>query len=112
MAIHLIGEKPGQGPTFDRSFFRAKFDGIVERLGKELASRLTLFLLDGSSIQVSQIDELADDFMAVRGRTGDDEHGEMAVNLIPYGLIYRIELGSKQGTEGHVGFRWIPAPAK
>lgn len=112
MAIHLIGQRPGQGPTFDRSFFRSTFDTLVERLGKDQATRLTLFLLDGSTLQVCQIDELADEFMVVRGYTGDEERCEVAVNLIPYGLIYRIELAPKEGQDGRVGFRWAQPPAK
>ena len=107
MPIVLLGESGG-GVPFGRSFFNSSFDLLVQKMGKESARKLTLYLSDGTFFDVSQIEELAENYMVVRGYRGEAETDTQAVNLLPYGLIYRIELNAKPESTTRVGFKWVP----
>ncbi len=107
MPIVLLGETGG-GVPFGRTFFNSSFDPLVHKMGKDSARRLVLYLSDGTTFEVAHIDELAEHYMVVRGYKGDVETNEQSVSLLPYGLIYRIELGTKAESATRVGFKWVP----
>ncbi len=111
MSIHFIGESSAAAPPFDSLFFKSAFDGIVERAGKGL-NKLTLYLSDSTTFDVCELVELGDTFMVVRGYRGETDACDLALTILPYGLIYRLELGPKGTDSTRVGFRWTPAPAK
>jgi hypothetical protein len=107
MSIHFIGESSSAAPPFDALFFKSAFDQIVERAGKH-TKKLTLFLSDGSVFDVCEIVELNDAYMVVRGYAEATDACDLAVSILPYGLIYRLELGPKGTDPTRVGFRWSP----
>jgi hypothetical protein len=109
MSIHYIGESASAAPPFDALFFKSSFDEIVERAGKD-AKKLTLFLSDGSLFDVCEVVELSDAYMVVRGYSATNDACDLAVTVLPYGLIYRLELGPKGADATRVGFRWAPPP--
>lgn len=111
MTIHFIGETSAAAPPFDSLFFKSAFEPIVERAGKG-ADKLTLFLSDGTTFDVCELVELGDAYMVVRGYHGDSDACDLALTILPYGLIYRLELGPKGTSSTRVGFRWTPTPAK
>src|SRR5579863_474012 len=94
MVIQLIGGSTGDIP-FNRTFFNVTLGELIEQNGKEKPVKLTLYLSDGTSLDVCMIDELSDNYLAVRAYQGESETCELAVQLIPYGLIYRIEVAPK-----------------
>jgi hypothetical protein len=105
MAIQLIGGSAGDVP-FNRTFFNVTLGEMVEQNGKEKAVRLTLFLSDGTQLDVSVIDELSDSYLALRAYQGETDQIDPSVHLIPYGLIYRIEVSPKDEQNSRVGFHW------
>jgi len=111
MAIQLIGGSAGDIP-FNRTFFNVTLGEMVEHSGKEKAVRLTLFLSDGTTLDVSVIDELSDSYLALRAYQGDSDQIDPSIHLIPYGLIYRIEVSPKDEQNSRVGFQWKPAGRK
>ena len=111
MTIHFVGESASAAPPFDSLFFKSAFDQIVERAGKT-ATRMTLFLSDGTTFDVCQIEELADAYMIIRGYRGGTDACELAINVIPYGLIYRLELGPKGQDGTRVGFSHTPTTVR
>jgi hypothetical protein len=111
MAIQLIGGSAGDVP-FNRTFFNVTLGEMVEQGGKEKAVRLTLFLSDGTQLDVSVIDELSDSYLALRAYQGDSDQLDPSVHLIPYGLIYRIEVSPKDEQNSRVGFQWKHAGRK
>jgi hypothetical protein len=111
MAIQLIGGSAGDVP-FNRTFFNVTLGEMVEQGGKDKAVRLTLFLSDGTQLDVSVIDELSDSYLALRAYQGDTDQIDPSVHLIPYGLIYRIEVSPKNEQNSRVGFQWKHAVKK
>ena len=107
MSIHFIGESSAAAPPFDSLFFKSSFDQIVERAGKG-AQKLTLFLSDGSTFDVCEIVDLGDAYMVARGYAEASDACELALNILPYGLIYRLELSPKSNGGTRVGFHWNP----
>ena len=107
MSIHFIGESSAAAPPFDSLFFKSSFDAIVERTGKG-AQKLTLYLSDGSTFDVCEVVDLSDPYMVVRGYHGATDACDMSLSIIPYGLIYRLDLGPKADNSTRVGFRWSP----
>ena len=110
MSIHFIGESSSAAPPFDSLFFKSAFDQVVERAGKG-AQKLTLFLSDGSQFDVCEIVDLADAYMVLRGYAESGDACELALTVLPYGLIYRLELGPKSNNSTRVGFSWAPPQA-
>jgi len=113
MAIQLIGGSAGDVP-FNRTFFNATLGDLIDHTGKdkEKAVRLSLFLSDGTTLDVSTIDELSDSYLALRAYQGDTDQIDPSVHLIPYGLIYPIEVSPKNEQNSRVGFQWKPAVRK
>jgi len=113
MAIQLIGGSAGDVP-FNRTFFNVTLGDLIENSGKdkEKAVRLSIFLSDGTTLDVSVIDELSDSYLALRAYQGDTDQVDPSVHLIPYGLIYRIEVSPKDEQNSRVGFHWKPAARK
>ena len=111
MAVQLIGGAPGDAP-FNRTFFNVTLGEMVEQNGKEKPVKLTLFLSDGTTLDVCMIDELSDDYLAVRAYQGESDSCELGLQLIPYGLIYRIEISPKTEENSRVGFQWKPVARK
>src|SRR5258707_15366655 len=94
MVIQLIGSTSGDIP-FNRTFFNVTLGEMIDQTGKEKPVKLTLFLSDGSTLDVCMIDELSELYLAVRAYQGQSDACELSVQLIPYGLIYRIEIAPK-----------------
>src|SRR5678815_3338121 len=111
MAIQLIGGSAGDVP-FNRTFFNVTLGEMVEQSGKDKAVRLTLFLSDGTQLDVSVIDELSDSYLSLRAYQGDSDQIDPSVHLVPYGLIYRIEVSPKDEQNSRVGFQWKPSARK
>ena len=101
--VHLIG---GSTPVpFSRVFFNVTLGELLERNGAE-PHKLTLFLTDGSTLEVCQIEQLADDFLAVRAYHNELSACETTLSLVPYSLIYRIEISPKDRGNARMGFNW------
>ncbi len=111
MPIPIFGG-PG-GVPFDRTFFNVTLGDLLGRDGKDRPQKLTLFLADGTTLEVCTIDQMADSYLALHAYGREAEACDMSEHLIPYGIIYRIELSPKGGEEGgRVGFHWEPAARK
>lgn len=111
MAITLIG---GMGDVpFNRTFFNVTLGELVDQNGKEKPVKLTLYLSDGTTLDVCMIEHLSDQYLSVRAYRGegdgDGEGCDLATQLIPYGLIYRIEIAPKDVESTRVGFQWKPS---
>ena len=111
MAIYTLGGSGGDAP-FNRTFFNVTLGSVLERIGKATEQKLTLFLTDGTNLDVCQIDELTDAYVSLRGYARDGEGCELSVQLIPYVLIYRIELTPRIDDHNRVGFHWSPPTKK
>ena len=111
MTIQLIGSNSSDVP-FNRTFFNVTLGEMIDHNGKEKPVKLTLFLSDGSTLDVCVIDELSDQYLAVRAYQGQSDSCELGVQLIPYGLIYRIEIAPKSEESSRVGFQWKPQGRK
>jgi hypothetical protein len=108
MPIHMFGGSPPQGP-FNRTFFNVTLGDVFERSSSEKGTKLLLYLGDGTTLDVCAIDEITDDYLTVRSYREEGDTGDLAVNLIPYTLIYRIELTPKDAdSSARLGFRWTP----
>lgn len=105
MVIQLIGGSTSDVP-FNRTFFNVTLGEMIDQNGKDKPVKLTLFLSDGTTLDVCMIDELSDNYLAVRAYRGESDNCELAVQLIPYGLIYRIEIAPKGEESSRVGFQW------
>lgn len=111
MAIQLIGGGGGDVP-FNRTFFNVTLGEMIEQNGKEKPVKLTLYLSDGTTLDVCMIDELTDSYLAARAYQGQTDSCEVTVQLIPYGLIYRIEIAPKSEESSRVGFHFKPVGRK
>jgi hypothetical protein len=101
------------GVPFNRTFFNVTLGGILEREGKQRVSRLTLYLLDGSLLEVATLEDLSDLHMVVRAYPRDREGDPKTRHLIPYATIYRIEIAAHPDPEDRrLGFRWSPVLRK
>jgi hypothetical protein len=108
MPIHMFGGSPPQGP-FNRTFFNVTLGDVLEHCSGEKGTKLLLYLGDGTTLDVCAIDEITEDYLAVRAYQAEGETCELSVNLIPYPLIYRIELTPKDmDNSTRLGFRWTP----
>ena len=101
--VHLIG---GSTPVpFSRVFFNVTLGELLERNGAD-PHKLMLYLTDGSTLEVCQIEQMADDYLAVRAYHPDLSACETTLSLIPYSLIYRIEISPKDTSNARMGFHW------
>ena len=109
MPIHMFGGSPPQGP-FNRTFFNVTLGDVLERSSNEKGgTKLLLYLGDGITLDVCAIDEITDDYLVVRSYREEGDTCDLSVNLIPYTLIYRIELTPKDAdNSARLGFRWAP----
>ncbi|HVR84778.1 MAG TPA: hypothetical protein VMU54_10740 [Planctomycetota bacterium] len=106
MPVQLIGGSAGDAP-FNRTFFNVALADLVEPT-KDQAQKLTLYLVDGSTMDVCRIEEMADAYLALRAYRSGTEACDTTLHLIPYGTIYRIEI-SRHGTDddaSRLGFSW------
>ncbi len=104
VSVYLIGGQGGEAP-FGRAFFNTTLGDLVNGDAKE-GHKVTLFLVDGGSLDICSIEQLSDAYAALRAYTRGADACETALQLIPYGAIYRIEIGpALGGEEGRVGFR-------
>ncbi|MBI2900552.1 MAG: hypothetical protein HYY17_10220 [Planctomycetes bacterium] len=111
MSIRFLGE-PNLGAPFNRTFFNAVIGDVVEHAGKDQAHRMTLYLSDGATLDVCRIEELAEEYMVLRTFHEGDETCDVGLEIVPYGLIYRIRLTPKEADDERLGFAWKPATAK
>jgi hypothetical protein len=107
MAIQLIGGSSGDIP-FNRTFFNVTLGEMIDESGKAKPVRLTVFLSDGTTLDVCTIDDLSDSYLALKAYQGETENMDPSVHLIPYGLIYRIEISPKNEESSRVGFHFRP----
>ena len=110
MSIFSIGGGAGE-PPFNRTFFNVTLGDVIERVGKSRENRLTLFLTDGSTLDVCGIDELTEQYVALRNYANGEDACAVSVQLIPYALIYRVEITPRGADNNKVGFHWTP-PAR
>lgn len=110
MPIYMIGEGARQGPPFNRTFFQAKLGDILSRASSEQKQRLTLFLTDGMTLEVCEILELEDQYMTLRAYRGSEEACDVGIHVIPYGVVYRMELAREE--DQRVGFNWMASREK
>ena len=115
MPVYMLGSGGAQAP-FNRTFFNVTLGDLLQKAGREKSEKsqkLLLFLADGTALDVCSIDELADDYIAVRSYRASEETCDLSVNLIPYNLIYRIELLPKETENStRLGFHWAPPPRR
>ncbi len=109
MPVYTLGGGHGE-PPFSRTFFNVTLGDLLEKDGKEKDHKLTLFLTDGTTLDVCSIDELADQYLVLRAYRGNEDACDLSLNLVPYALIYRIELAPKATDSARVGFHWAPPP--
>ena len=108
MGVYMVGSGSAQAP-FNRTFFNVTLGDILKSGPKDKNTRLLIFLADGTTLDVCAIDELADDYLAVRAYRAEEAACDLTVNLIPYTLIYRIEIAPKETEDSErLGFRWSP----
>jgi hypothetical protein len=112
MPLYLLGGGGGDAP-FNRTFFNVTLGELTARSGRDQNHKLTLFLIDGAQLEVCAIDELADAYVVLRAYRSEEEDSEINVNLIPYNIIYRMELAPRQSaSSSRLGFRWTPSAAR
>lgn len=112
MPVYMLGSGGAQAP-FNRTFFNVTLGDLLQKAGREKGQKLLLYLADGTALDVCSIDVLADDYIAVRSYRPNEEACELSVNLIPYSLIYRIELTPKDADNStRLGFHWAPPVKK
>jgi hypothetical protein len=106
MPVQLIGGSVGDAP-FNRTFFNVTLGDLVEP-AKGQAQKLTLYLVDGTTLDVCRIEEMTDTYLALRVYQGSTDTCETTLHLIPYATIYRLEISQhapdRAGTR--VGFSW------
>lgn len=100
MTIPLLGQHGGT--PFDRTFFNVRLEQILARLNSAHA-RVNVYLSDGTTLGLCHIDEMTDEFLTVRAY-GDEPACALAMHLIPYSLIYRMEIDPNPGDEPRLGF--------
>lgn len=104
MSVQLIGGSLTDAP-FNRTFFNITLGELLDQAGKDKTHRLTLFLSDATQLEVCSIDKLSDEYLSLRAYQGADDSCELSLHLIPYVLIYRIEISPKDSDNGgRVGF--------
>ena len=111
MSIQLIGGSAGDVP-FNRTFFNVTLADMVSGNGKDKAVKLTLYLSDGTTLDVCSIDELTDGYVAARAYQKGNDSCDVSVQLIPYGLIYRIEISPQVENNDRVGFHFNKPSAR
>ncbi len=106
MAVQLIGGGGVDAP-FNRTFFNVTLGDLVEPT-KEQAHKLTLYLVDGTTLDVCRIEEMSDTYLALRAYQGSTASCETSLHLIPYGTIYRLEIAqhATDPDNTRVGFSW------
>jgi hypothetical protein len=108
MTLWMMGGG-GYQPPFNRTFFNVSLGEILARAGKDKDRRLTLYLVDGTQLDVRAIVDLSDHFVTVGAGTPDEDSREKHVHVLPYSSIYRIEVaGSLNGEHRRLGFHWTP----
>jgi len=109
MPIHLLGTSAGDAP-FNRSFFNTTLGELVGGNGRNSSHRVSLFLVDGTTLDVCSIESLTDQYATVTVY-GSDDSCTMSLHLVPYGTIYRIEISPSEEEKGQrVGFHWTREP--
>ncbi len=109
MPVYLLGEGSASVP-FNRTFFNVTLGDLLKTAGGSESVRFTLYLTDGMRLAVCKIEELADPYMIVRGYSGEDEACDTTLHVVPYGLIYRMEIDPKGMEEStRLGFTWTTA---
>lgn len=107
MPIHLIGEGPGHALPFNRTFFTTTLGEILARNRKEGPQKLTLFLTDGATLDLCNIEGMTDDYLVVRVFSGHGKACGTILDLVPYSLVYRVQLTPIALEEiDRAGFRW------
>lgn len=108
MGIITVGAVASGHAVFDRVFFSGTLPAMIEETGVQPGAYvLTLFLSDGQTVNVCAIEALHDTYMAIRVFRPDEEVCDTTLSLIPYGLIYRVDLAPKRADQDErVGFHW------
>ncbi len=111
MPIHLIGESAGHAPPFNRGFFSSTIGDIIGKSSQNVPQKLTLFLTDGSTLDLCNIEGMSDEYMIARVFHGHGKACGTIVNIIPFALIYRVQLTPVGHEEAdRAGFKWVSAP--
>lgn len=106
MPVQLIGGSVGDAP-FNRTFFNVTLGDLVEP-AKGQAQKLTLYLVDGTTLDVCRIEEMTETYLALRVYQGSSDACETNLHLIPYATIYRLEISQHVSDRpgSRVGFSW------
>ena len=109
----ILGSSLPESP-FNRTFFNVTLGDILKEGGEKQERKLTLFLADGTTLQIRSIDDLDEQYLTVKAYRGEATDEEPGIHLIPYVIIIRIELGPREEDGSRrLGFNWKPpAPAK
>lgn len=108
MAVQLIGGGGADAP-FNRTFFNVTLGDLVEPI-KDRAQRLTLYLVDGTTLDVCRIEAMEDGYLSLRAYKAGTDACDTTLHLIPYGTIYRLEIAQHGEDDGaRVGFSWTGA---
>lgn len=108
MSVFLLGQADGGAP-FDRRFFRVTLGDILKATKRPDSQILTLHLTDGQALDICEITALEDPYMIVRGYRSDDQTCELTLQVIPYGLIYRLSIAPHGAEDQRMGFHLTPA---
>lgn len=111
MPIYMIGGG-NYGPPFSRAFFSTRLGDILDKGGKKNSHKLKIFLTDGGILDICKIEDLEDEYMLVRDYASDEKSCELTLDIIPYGLIYRVQISPQVQNDERVGFNWTPPPVK
>ncbi|MBI4565721.1 MAG: hypothetical protein HY716_13590 [Planctomycetes bacterium] len=107
MAVYYPGQK---ALPFDRTFFNTNLENLLKasELGESVS--LKLYMIDGSILDVCQIDDLKEEFLIVRGYRNEESACDLTLQIIPYGAIYRLEIGPRSNRDQRMGFSWRHGP--
>ena len=105
MNIPILGQS---GNTiFGRTFFNVRLRELIEKAGNPENTRVEILLTDGARLGLCHIEELGSEYMTVRCY-GEVEGCDLSLHLIPYHLIYRMEIDPTGGAEPRMGFQSGP----
>lgn len=108
MPIHLIGESAGHAPPFNRTFFSSTIGDIIGKNSQSVPQKLTLFLTDGVTLDLCNIEGMNDEYMIVRAFHGSGKSCGTEIDIIPFSLVYRVQLTPVGHEEAErAGFKWI-----
>lgn len=134
MPIHLLGTHERTGAAFQRDFYETMLHDLIDQARRAPGYGLRLFLIDGAIIDVCHFNAITDRYLTVAALPPDAEipethsveappdhgHGsvcqeglcDMTIDIIPFEVVYRVQLTSSKAKERRVGFHLGAAVAR